>query len=184
MNEQRSVDLAEDVLPSDHLLGPGHAPVTVVEYADFECPNCRQAAPAVRLLLEKYPQSVRVVFRHFPLEQAHSHALAAAEAAECAGVQGKFWQMHDQLFEHQDHLHMRQLRHYAGELQLDLARFDAQMHEHAHLPRIRAHMDSGRRSGLRGTPGFFVNGRIRDVSFGLRALFDAVDTELRSRAPP
>jgi protein-disulfide isomerase len=115
--------LTAPVSAVDHVLGPEHAPVTLVEYADFECPNCKQAAPAVKLLLERFAERVRVVFRHFPVEEVHPHALLAAQAAECAGAQGRFWPMHDLLFEHQLHLKGNQLRGYAERLPLDMARY-------------------------------------------------------------
>ena len=181
MRADRRIDLAAPVVAVDHLLGPEHAPVTIVEYADFECPNCKQAAPAVKLLLSRFASRARVAFRHFPLEQAHPHALAAAEAAECAGEQGQFWAMHDLLFEHQAHLKERDLRSYAERLGLDMARFVAEMDYHVYLQRIREHIDSGRRSGVRSTPGFFVNGVIQDVSFGLHALLDATEAALHGR---
>ncbi|MET0534010.1 MAG: thioredoxin domain-containing protein, partial [Steroidobacter sp.] len=91
------LDLAVPVAAVDHQLGPDHAPVTIVEYGDFECPTCKQAAPALKLLLQHFPEEVRLVFRHFPLESVHPHALMAAEVAEVAGAQGKFWEMHDLL---------------------------------------------------------------------------------------
>jgi protein-disulfide isomerase len=99
-----AIDLAVPVGPTDHTLGPEHAPVVVVEYGDFQCPTCKQAAPTVRLLLERFANRVHFAFRHFPLEQAHASAMAAAEAAESAGEQGKFWEMHDLLFANQEHL--------------------------------------------------------------------------------
>ncbi|HSC07206.1 MAG TPA: DsbA family protein [Steroidobacteraceae bacterium] len=166
---------------ADHILGPIHAPVTVVEYGDFECPNCKQAAPAVKLLLERFAGRVRFAFRHFPLEGVHPHALLAAEAAECAGGQGKFWQMHDLLFENQDHLKLKQLHGYAERLGLDMARFTAEMDDHVYLQRVREHIESGDSSGVRATPGFFVNDAIQDVSYGLRNLFDATDALLKAR---
>jgi protein-disulfide isomerase len=166
---------------ADHILGSIHAPVTVVEYGDFECPNCKQAAPAVKLLLERFAGRVRFAFRHFPLEGVHPHALLAAEAAECAGGQGKFWQMHDLLFENQDHLKLKQLYGYAERLGLDMARFTAEMDDHVYLQRVREHIESGDSSGVRATPGFFVNDAIQDVSYGLRNLFDATDALLKAR---
>ena len=163
----------------DHVLGSDHAQATVVEYGDFECPNCKQAAPAVKLLLERFVGRVRFVFRHFPLEEVHPHALMAAEAAECVGAQGKFWPMHDQLFEHQLHLNAKQLRACAEGLRVDLARYTAEMDDHVYLQRIREHQQSGRHSGARGTPTFYVNGRLQDVSFGMQGLFAAVETALK-----
>jgi len=173
------IDLALPVQATDHILGPDHARVTVIEYGDFECPNCKQAAPAVKLLLERFAEQVRFVFRHFPQETLHPHALHAAEAAECAGAQGHFWPMHDQLFANQDHLQAKHLRRYAEQLEIDMARYDAEMDDEVYLQRIREHIESGHSSHLRSTPGFFVNGMIVDVSFGLRALFDATAAALK-----
>jgi protein-disulfide isomerase len=167
-------DLAVEVSPADHATGADHAPVTLIEYGDFECPNCKLAAPAVKMLLSRHLGAVRFVFRHYPLEQAHPHALAAAEAAECAAGQGQFWAMHDLLFDHQAHLKPNQLHGYAERLSLDMARYTAEMNDHVYLPRIREHIEGARRSHVRGTPGFFVNGVIQDVSFGMQSLFDAV----------
>src|SRR5438067_4435732 len=127
MNEHRKFELAVPVSAVDHALGASHAPVTVVEYGDFECPNCKQAAPAVKLLLEHFAGRVRVVWRHFPLEEVHPHALQAALAAEAAAAQGKFWPMHDILFENPHHLKLPQLRGHAQRLELDMVRYDADM---------------------------------------------------------
>ncbi len=175
----RTFELAVAVNPSDHNLGASHAPVTVVEYGDFECPNCKQAAPAVKLLLERFPGRVRVVWRHFPLEEVHPHALHAALAAEVAAGQGKFWPMHDLLFENPHHLKLPQLRDYAQRLELDIVRYDADMADTVYLQRVREDIEGGRASGVRGTPTFFLNGAVQDVSFGLQRLFDKVEAELR-----
>jgi len=166
------------VSESDHAIGPAEAPVTVVEYGDFECPNCKQAAPAVALLRKRYAGRLRFVFRHFPLTEVHPHALQTAEAAECAAREGKFWPMHDLVFDHQSHLDVSDLSGYAARLQLDMKRFEADMDSHAHLQRIGEDIRGGRDSGVRSTPTFFVNGRIEDVSFGLQRLFDAVELAL------
>ncbi len=174
--------LTEPISPSDHQLGPPGAPVTVVEYGDFECPHCKQASGAVKLLLARFDQKIRFVFRHFPLEEVHPHALRAAEVAECAGAQGRFWQMHDLLFEKQSHLEQAQLRHYARSLELDMARFTAELDDEIYLQRVREHQHSGNASGVRSTPAFFVNGRTQDVSYGLGSLFEAVEAELGSIA--
>lgn len=174
MHPHQPFMLAVPVEPVDHAIGEPHAPVIVVEYGDFECPNCKQAAPAVKLLLERFASRVRFIYRHHPLEEVHSHALLAAEAAETAGGQGKFWQMHDLLFDNQPHLKLQQLHHYAERLELDMARYTAEMDDHIYLQRVRGHMQSGHASGVRATPTFFVDGVIQDVSFGLRSLFDAV----------
>jgi protein-disulfide isomerase len=175
--------LVDPVGPVDHLLGPDGAPVTVVEYGDFECPSCKQATGAVKLMLARFDQRVRLAFRHFPLEEVHPHAMHAAQSAECAAGQGKFWQMHDLLFENQQHLKLSQLRGYAQMLGLDMARFTAEMDDEIYLQRVREHQRSGDASGVRATPTFFVNDRLVDVSYGLHALLDAVEAELRTDVP-
>lgn len=172
-------ELAPPIDVTDHTLGPAHAAVTLVEYGDFECPNCKQAAPVVKLLLAEFKDKVRFAFRHFPLEEVHPHALNAAEAAEAAGGQHKFWPMHDLLFEHQHALKANNLRSYAGELELDMARFNAEMSDTVYLQRVREHQQSGLASGVRGTPAFFVNAKLVDVSFGVKALFDHVEKALK-----
>src|SRR3954471_20056232 len=174
MSTRRS-ELSFPVNASDHNLGPSHAPVTVVEYGDFECPNCKQAAPAVKLLLQRFTGRVRFVWRNFPLEEVHPHALQAALAAEAAAGQGKFWPMHDLLFENQQHLKANQLRSYAERLELDMARYDRETKEGHYLQRVREQIEGGERSGVRGTPTFFVNGSIQDVSFGIQALLKKVE---------
>jgi protein-disulfide isomerase len=172
-------ELSAPVSNVDHVLGADHAQVTVVEYGDFECPNCKQAAPAVKLLLERFPERVRLVFRHFPLTEVHPHALLAAEASECAGAQGSFWSMHDLLFDNQQHLRATQLHAYAERLGIDMVRYTAEMDDDVYLQRIREHQQSGHDSGVRGTPAFFVNGKVQDVSFGMQGLFSAVEAALR-----
>jgi protein-disulfide isomerase len=176
----RRFELSVPVNASDHCLGPSHAPITLVEYGDFECPNCKQAAPGIKLLLERHAGKVRVVWRNFPLEEIHPHALDAALAAEAAAGQGKFWQMHDLLFANQQHLKRSHLRRYAESLELDLTRFDADMADTIYLQRVREDIDSGRASGVRSTPGLFFNSVIQDVSFGLERLFDQVGAKLRA----
>jgi protein-disulfide isomerase len=163
---------------TDHLLGPETARVVVVEYGDFECPNCRQAYPAVKLLLRHFEHRVRYAFRHFPLTEVHPHAQLAAEAAEAAGGQHKFWPMHDLLFEQQLHLKPKDLRRYAGELELDLERFDYELNDQVYRQRVNEHIEGGRRSGVRATPTFFVNGALVDVSFALDRLFETVQARL------
>jgi len=171
--------LSTPVAPVDHAIGRPDARVTVVEYGDFECPICKQAAPAVRLLLHRFGDRIRFVYRHFPLEEIHPHAFAAAEAAECVAAQGKFWPMHDLLFESQPHFKPHQLRACADRLRVDLTRYAADLDDHLYVQRIREQMAGGEASGVRSTPGFFVNGEIQDVSFGMEDLFDAVEAKLR-----
>jgi protein-disulfide isomerase len=167
-------ELAVPVAASDHAVGGPHAAVTIVEYGDFECPNCRQAAPAVKLILEHFKGRVQLVWRHFPLEGVHPHSLHAALASEAAAAQGKFWPMHDVLLENQAHLKTNHLRGYARRLELDTKRYDAEMEEQSYLQRVREQIEGGEKSGVRGTPTFFVNGAFQDVSFGLQALRERV----------
>lgn len=178
MSGHHFFELTPPVTTADHQLGAESARVTLVEFGDIECPNCRQAAPAVKLLLDHFAGRVRFVFRHFPLEEVHPHALAAAEAAECAAGQGKFWPMLELLFDHQAHLKPPQLRSYVERLELDMSRYAAEMDDHVYLQRIREHQQSGRDSGVRGTPAFFVNGRIQDASFGIQALLAPIEAAL------
>ena len=179
MNAQRVVDLTEPVTTADHAIGPAHAAVTIVEYGDFECPNCKQAAPAVKLMLNRFAGRILFVYRHFPLEEVHPHAVLAAEAAEGAAGQGRFWQMHDLLFENQQHLKRPQLLSYAQHLELDMERYSAEMDDHIYLQRVREHIASGHASGVRATPTFFLDGRIQDVSFGLHTLEQAIEAALK-----
>ena len=176
-----SARLTQPVSARDHAEGPADAPLTLVEYGDYQCPYCGAAYPVVKRLQKALGNKLRFVFRNFPVTQAHPYALIAAETAEAAALQGKFWEMHDLLFEKQPHLKTKHLHSYAEQLGLDMARFTAEMDDHVYLQRVREHQEGGRRSHVRGTPGFFVNGRIQDVSFGLNHLFDAVGAALAPR---
>jgi protein-disulfide isomerase len=172
------VTLAVPVESTDHAVGALDADVTVIEYGDFECPSCAGAEPAVRQLLKLHGAQLRFVWRHFPLEDAHPHALVAAEAAEAAGAQGKFWPMHDLLLANSTHLTRHHLDSYAARIDLDLVRFQAELDDEVYRQRVREHQDGGRRSHLRATPTFFVDGVVQDVSGGLRDLFAAIDAAL------
>jgi protein-disulfide isomerase len=180
MNHHRPFELAVPVSNADHMLGSEHAAVTVVEYGDFECPNCKQAAPAAKMLLERFVGRVRIAYRHFPLEEVHPHALVAALAAETAAGQGKFWPMHDLLFDNQRRLKPSQIRGYAERLELDIARYDADIKDTLYLQRVREDIEGGNLSGVRATPTFFVNGKLQDISYGLEALVQGVEEALRS----
>ncbi len=167
--------LTTPVSASDHSLGPDDAPVTLVEYGDYECENCGQAHPIVQVLLRQRPETVLFVFRNFPLTQIHPHAQAAAEAAEAAGGQDAFWPMHDHLYEHQDALDNESLIAYAGELGLDVERFERELAAHEYTERVRTDFMSGVRSGVNGTPTFFINGRRHDDAWDLNTLLATVD---------
>ncbi len=158
----------------DHMQGRKDARVTVLEYGDFECPSCKVAATTPTLLMEQFPDTVRFIFRHYPLIEAHPHAMRAAEAAEAAAAQGKFWEMYHLLFDDQAHLEEADLKRYMQSLGLDLTRYQKEMDENLHVQRLREQMEGGQRSHVRATPTFFVNGLLQDISFGMRSLHDAV----------
>jgi protein-disulfide isomerase len=142
----------------DHLHGSPDAPVVLVEYADFECPYCAAAYGVLKKLEKDLPDTLAVVFRQFPLVNVHPHAQLAAEAAEAAGAQGRFWRMHDVLFEHQDALAPADLMKYATALHLDGKRFASDLSGHAFLAKVEDDMKGGLQSGVQGTPTFFING--------------------------
>jgi Na+/H+ antiporter NhaA len=168
------VDLGVPVDPErDHVRGPEEAPVTVVEYGDFECPYCGKAEPVMRELLADFGD-VRYVWRHLPLSDVHPSAEIAAEAAEAAAAQGNFWEMHDLLLDHQGELRPRHLQAYAEQLGLDLDRYHDDIQRHAHAPRIEEDVDSADISGVTGTPTFFVNERRHDGAYDIDTLSRAV----------
>ncbi|HEV8636398.1 MAG TPA: DsbA family protein [Chloroflexota bacterium] len=175
--------LAVPVTARDHVRGPADAPVTLVEYGDFECPYCAAARPIVRELFERLGGRLRVVHRHFPLTHEHPRAQAAAEAAEAAAVQGKFWEMHDLLYASPTRLADADLRGHAAALGLDLGRFDAERATHAHAARVREDAAGGARSGVSGTPTFFVDGVRHDGPVDLRELLAAVAAALPEDDP-
>jgi protein-disulfide isomerase len=150
--------LAVPVTERDHIRGPVDAALTLVEYGDFECPYCGAAYAVIEDVRLKMGQSLRFVYRHFPLPQVHPHAVQAAEAAEAAGAQRRFWPMHDMLFENQQALDRGSLLLYATRLQLDVEAFTRDLVSHAHKPSVERDFMGGVRSGVNGTPTFFING--------------------------
>jgi protein-disulfide isomerase len=166
--------LTVPVSERDHVLGPATAPVTLVEYGDFECPYCGAAHPSVVQVREALGDELRFAFRDFPLSQIHPHSLQAAEAAEAAGAQGRFWEMHDLLFANQRALELDDLLGYAAALDLDPARFALELEQHTHELRIREDFMSGIRSGVNGTPTFFVNGVRHNGGYDPESLLEAI----------
>ena len=162
----------------DHTIGPETAPVTLVEYGDYECPFCGAAHGVAKQLVQEFGDDLRFVFRHFPLTQIHPHAALAAEAAEAAGAQGGFWGMHDLLFENQDRLSPQDILVYARMLGLDLDRFMSDLRDHVHAPKVREDFMSGVRSGVNGTPTFFVNGVRHNGGWDLDSLGAAISAAL------
>ena len=174
MSEDRTKRLTPAVGERDHVQGPATAPVTLVEYGDYECPYCLAAVPIVGDLRELLGDQLRFVFRHFPLTGSHPHAQRAAEAAEAAGVQGRFYEMHLVLFEHQDALEDDDLSAYAADLGLDTARFKREFDAHAHASRVREDVQSGLGSGVTGTPRFYLDGVRYDGLVSVRGLLSTI----------
>jgi protein-disulfide isomerase len=150
--------LAQPVTERDHTLGPPNARVTLVEYGDFECPHCGQAFPLVLDALDRLGPRLRFVFRHYPITVSHANAQLAAEASEAAAAQGRFWDMHDRLFKHQDQLDRASLSEHARVLGLDVARFDVELDEGVYRDRVLEDVESGEASSVVWTPTFFING--------------------------
>jgi protein-disulfide isomerase len=149
--------------------------VTLTEYGDYECPYCGAAYPIVQEVRRALGPNLRFVFRHFPLSQAHPHAQRAAEAAEAAGAQGEFWKMHDLLFQNQDALEDADLLRYAVSLKLDEEIFRRELSSGLHTDRVRRDFRSGVRSGVNGTPTFFINGVRHDAPWDLPTLTAALE---------
>jgi Na+/H+ antiporter NhaA len=175
--------LVQDLIPEvdverDHLRGPLNAPITVIEFGDFQCPHCGRAEPVVRRLLAD--TDVRYVWRHLPLPDVHPQAQLAAEAAEAAGAQGAFWEMHDLLLAHQDDLRLADLLGYAAELGLDVEQLRDDLRRRRHESRVAQDVESADLSGVSGTPTFFVNGQRHHGAFDLATLSAAVRTARES----
>jgi len=170
--------LASDVTEQDHAQGPADAPITLLEFGDYECPDCGNAYPVIKRLIAEMGPRLRFIFRNFPLSNVHPHASVAAQAAEAAAAQGKFWEMHDLLYEHQKDLADIEMSKFALRIGLEIYRFDADLASERFARRVTADYESGVRSGVTGTPTFFVNG----VKLpGLRAEFfnAAIEYELK-----
>jgi protein-disulfide isomerase len=169
------LDLVDEVDPAhDHIRGPEDAPVTLVEYGDFECTYCGQAERVIRELLASYGDDIRYVWRHLPLNDVHPSAQLAAEASEAAAAQGKFWEMYDTLLSHQGELGPRDLARYAADLGLDVERFRDDLRRREHAARISEDVSSADESGVSGTPTFFINGRRHYGVYDIDTLTEAV----------
>ena len=167
-----------EVTADDHVLGPSAAPVTVLEYGDYECPFCRGAYRDVHRMLDLYPGSILFVFRNFPITQLHPHAEQAAEAAEAAAAQGKFWEMHDLLLANQENLKIMHLLRYAEGLELDQERLHDEIVNHVYAEKVSRDVESADMSGVSGTPTFFINGQRHDGAFERDDLIEAIDARL------
>jgi protein-disulfide isomerase len=166
---------APQVTPDDHIRGPADAPVTILEYGDYECPYCRGAFRDVHRLADRHPTLIRFVFRNFPIPQLHPHAEQAAEAAEAAAAQGKYWEMYELLLQPYAHLDIDSLVMYAEVIGLDIARFRQDLTDNVHLARIERDIAEGIRNGVNATPKFYVNGERVDGKVPLENLAELVE---------
>jgi protein-disulfide isomerase len=162
----------------DHIRGSVNAPITIVEYGDFECPYTGRAYPVIKELTKQFNEKIYFVYRNFPLNDIHPYAQHAAEAAEAAAAQDKFWQMHDYLFEHQKALDDHHLLEYAQKVELNIDRFKKEMSEHVYAPLINKSLKSGIDSGVEGTPTFFINGERYEDSWDLDTLTSFLNKSL------
>jgi NhaA family Na+:H+ antiporter len=174
-------ELNPPVTEQDHTFGPAGAPVTLVEYGDYQCPHCRQVQPIVRDLRERFGDRLRYSFRHFPISTIHPRAQKAAEAAEAAAAQDRFWEMHDTLYDHQDALDEDHLVRYAAELDLDVERFEHELRSDVYAEKVRGDFMSGVRSGANGTPSFFINGIRYDGPWDFDSLAAEIEKPLGVR---
>ena len=167
-----TIPVSED---RDHIQGPADAQVTLVEYGDYQCPYCGAAYPILKQVQARMGERLRFVFRNFPISTSHPRAEQAAEAAEAAAAQGRFWEMHDLLYEHQARLRDEDLYAYAEQLGLDVGTFERELAEHVHAGRVHEDFMSGVRSGVNGTPTFYVNGARHDGPYDLETLLAVLE---------
>jgi protein-disulfide isomerase len=170
------------VTPHDHTLGPFDAPVTLVEYGDYECPHCGAAYPILQLIREHFDNRLLFAFRHFPLSQVHPNAQPAAESAEFAGAHNQFWAMHDGLFENQDHLGLPLIVALASALGLSEVELREALIAGTYLPKVRSDFVGGVRSGVNGTPAFFINGERHDGTYAYDDLVEAISLHMRVKS--
>ncbi len=166
----------------DHITGNTKGTVTLVEYGDFQCPSCGEAYPIVKEILKRKGDILKFIFRNFPLYQIHTHALHAAYAAESAGKQNKFWEMHDKLLENQEYLEDKDLQQYAKDLSLDINQFTKDMKSDEIAKKVEEDINGAIESGVNATPTFFVNGISFDKSTELDLLLEAIDLANKDKA--
>jgi protein-disulfide isomerase len=169
----------EDLVQKDsNVLGSRDAKVVIVEFSDFQCPACGAAVPIVKEVVEEYGDKILVVYRHFPIISAHPYALKAAEAAEAAAEQGKFWEYHDKLFENQENLKDGDLKQYAEELGLDMKKFEDALKTGKFKDKVRGDLDTGEKFGVNATPTFFINGEVHRGVISLEDFRKIIDKGL------
>jgi protein-disulfide isomerase len=181
MSSKRKSKLILPVSERDNMTGISDSPVTLVEYGDYECPICARAYPVIKKIIDDFADDLLFVYRHFPMKTIHPRAYDAATAAETAGAQGYYWEMHDLLFENQGHFEPEDLEGYARSLNLDIDRFKREISENTYSEKIREDFRSGVRSGVNRTPTFFINGLRYDGLFYHWDLSDAIKKELNQK---
>jgi protein-disulfide isomerase len=182
-NEDTMAQLKTLVGPEDHAQGRIDAPITLVEYGDYECPHCGRAYPIVKSLQRQFGNHLRFVFRNFPLRESHPHAEDAAETAEFAGAHGRFWEIHDAIFENQQRLSRRVLIELAGRLELDRYALEQSLARGEFRGRVQRDFSGGVRSGVNGTPTFFINSQRHDADFEFQTLSAAIRRALPLEYP-
>ena len=181
--ETETVKLTLPVGQRDHIQGLDTAPVTLVEYGDYECPYCGHAYPIIKQVQKNLGNKLRFIFRNFPITQIHPHAQHAAEAAEVAAAQNKFWEMHDYLYEHQQALDDNHLEKYARRLGLDMINSNTIFYKHAYARRVREDFLSGVRGGVNGTPSFYLNGIRYNDSWNFETLLETLVYTIKENQP-
>lgn len=166
--------LRTPVTNKDHIQGNPNAPIELVEYGDYQCPYCGRAHPIVKEIQKQLGDKLKFVFRNFPLTNVHQYAASAAIASEVAGGMKKFWPMHDMLFENQNYLDDRHLLQYADELDLDVEKFETEFSNPKYTDKVQEDLESGLRSGVNGTPSFFINGQKYEGEMTARAILEYV----------
>jgi protein-disulfide isomerase len=170
--------LTPPVNKDSHVTGSPHAIVELVEYGDYQCPHCAAAHPVVQQIIRTLGDRLKFAFRHFPMANIHPYAVPAAVAAEAADRQGRFWQMHNTIFDRQNELNAHGLLKFASDIGLDIGIFKRDMQDPALALKVEAHFESGVRSGVNGTPSFFINGEKYNGSYDFPALFTALEEEI------
>jgi len=173
--------LIPPVNDNDHIRGPKNAPIELVEYGDYQCPHCGAAHPVVISIEEAFSKNLRFIFRHFPLSEVHPFAQPAAMAAEAAGMQGNFWEMHDMIFENQSHLSERALIIFAETLKLNMHKFAIDFRSGQIVDKVESDFESGIRSGVNGTPSFFINGIKYNGIYDFRSMAEAIERSASAR---
>ena len=177
MKRNATTEVLESALPipdRDHIQGPIDSPIKLLEYGDYECPYCGEAYAVVKTIQKRLGSRLCFAFRNFPLVNSHPHAQHAAEAAEAAGAQGRFWEMHDSLYENQDALEDENLIEYASALGLTTERLIKELEAGTYAARVRQDFRSGARQGVNGTPSFFINGLRHDGGYDVEELLAAL----------